>query len=112
MEVKNVMEQIVFDCIDKNIKILNCCDCPQCRMDIAACVLNRLPPRYVTTETGELYTRVSQMGEEFKTEVMVEVIRAAEAVRNFPKHPVGQSIPGDSRTSPARSESAQKAVLR
>lgn len=92
MEVKNVMEQVVIDCIERNIKILNCCQCQQCQMDIAACVLNRMPPRYVTTETGELYTKVNQMGEEFKTEVMVEVIRAAEVVRKFPKHPEGEPM--------------------
>lgn len=86
MEVKNVMEELVFESIDKNIGMLQCCSCPQCKADIAACVLNHLPPRYVATEKGKLFTKVEQMGRDMKTEIMVQVIRAAEIVRKSPRH--------------------------
>lgn len=86
MEVKNVMEQIVFDCVERNIDMLQCCTCPKCKADIVACVLNKIPPRYVTTEKGELFARVEQVGGEMKTEIMVEIIRAAEVVKKSPNH--------------------------
>lgn len=86
MEVKNVMEEMVLECVDKNIGKLQCCSCPQCKADIAAYVLNHIPPRYVATEKGKLFTKVEQMGGDMRTEIMVQVIRAAEIVRNSPRH--------------------------
>lgn len=86
MELSNVMEKIVIDCINENIGNLNCCDCQLCKKDIAAYVLNRIPPKYVVTEIGELYTKVGQMNGDMKMEIMVQVIQAADVVRNSPRH--------------------------
>lgn len=86
MEVKNVMEELVTECINNNIERLQCCTCEQCKADIAAYVLNHIPPRYVATEKGKLFTKVEQMGKDMKTEIMVEVIRAAEVVKKSPRH--------------------------
>lgn len=86
MKLVNVMEQLVMDCINHNIDSINCCSCEQCRADIAAFVLNRIPPKYVATETGELYSKVNNMNQPMETEIMVEVIKAAEIVKEKPRH--------------------------
>jgi len=35
------------------------CTCPRCRDDIKALALNSLPPRYVATDKGEIFTKVA-----------------------------------------------------
>jgi competence protein ComFB len=61
MEIHNVMEELVFSevekaCIDiKNeVNKQGICTCPQCRMDVACYVLNRLIPHYIVSSRGIL----------------------------------------------------------
>jgi len=59
MNIHNILEDQVLVCVNdtyKRTKELNApwltCDCEQCRLDTAAYVLNKLPPRYVVSGRG------------------------------------------------------------
>jgi competence protein ComFB len=55
------------------------------KMDVLAIALNRLPPRYVVTERGYLFTRADELRQQFKTDLLVELARAIEQVRKNPR---------------------------
>ena len=58
LEIKNYMEEVVFNHMDKVLNNMEICKCEKCRMDIAAIALNNLPTKYVVTQKGELYSKV------------------------------------------------------
>ena len=49
-DVRNIMEDIVYDKLESIIDSLGCCTCDKCKADIAAYVLNHITPRYVASE--------------------------------------------------------------
>ncbi len=55
------------------------------RLDILAIVLNRLPPKYHVTERGYLFTRLEELRQQFKTDLLVELARAIDHVRQNPR---------------------------
>lgn len=88
MEYKliNIMEDKVLSTTAKAAPELKCCTCPKCRLDIAAYVLNRIPPKYVDTEKGALFTRANHMSSEFDMKILLEVTSAAASIGIIPKH--------------------------
>lgn len=85
--LKNYMEEIVFHQIKDILKdINNMCDCEQCIMDIAAIALNDLPPKYVVTEKGEVYSKISALKQQFDVDVIAAITKAAVIVKRKPKH--------------------------
>ncbi|MDD5668886.1 MAG: late competence development ComFB family protein [Candidatus Omnitrophica bacterium] len=48
--------------------------------------LNRLPPNYVVTEKGRLYTKLSEQGIQFKADVVKELTKAIQRVSKNPMH--------------------------
>ena len=61
-EYKNIMENLVEDEFERAKGSLNCCTCEACRNDIIAYALNQLPPKYVATRKGEVYSRALILG--------------------------------------------------
>ncbi len=55
------------------------------KMDILAFALNHLPPRYVVTEKGHLYTRVDELKQQFRTDIVVELSKAISVVQANPR---------------------------
>ena len=55
------------------------------KMDILAFTLNHLPPRYVVTEKGHLYTRVDELKQQFRTDIVVELSKAISVVQANPR---------------------------
>ncbi len=87
MDVCNLMEDEVIFAIKKLLKDeTNICTCEKCISDIRAIALNNLPPKYVVTEKGKLYEKVNQMNYQFDADVMREVTKAIEIVKNNPQH--------------------------
>lgn len=85
--LKNYMEEIVFHQIKDILKdINNMCSCEQCIMDIAAIALNDLPPKYVVTEKGEVYSKISALKQQFDVDVIAAITKAAVIVKRKPKH--------------------------
>ena len=62
------------------------CTCTQCKEDIMAITLNKLPPHYVSTDRGALFERANQHGLLFENEVLPHLIRAIQLVENSPRH--------------------------
>jgi competence protein ComFB len=65
---------------------MNICKCEKCRADIMAISLNDLPAKYVVTETGELYTKVRELEQQFEVNVETAIIKAAIFVTKHPQH--------------------------
>ena len=86
-ELKNIMEDLVLDSLEKIMEPRkDICRCEQCRVDIIAYALNRLPPKYVTTDVGSIYTVIEQNKNEFHQEVEKKIEEAIDAVNRNPRH--------------------------
>ncbi len=55
------------------------------KFDIMAYTLNHLPPRYVVSEKGHLYTRVDELRQQFRTDIVVELSKAIKHVQSHPR---------------------------
>lgn len=86
LKIKNVMEELVFDKQEDIMKEAGCCICEQCKLDVAAYVLNRIPPKYVVTEKGELITKSLQFDREFKMRLLILISEGAKIVKENPRH--------------------------
>lgn len=85
-KLKNTMEDVVNKKIDTVLNVMNICRCEKCRMDIMAITLNELPAKYVVTETGELYTKVRELEQQFEVDVETAIVKAGIFVSKNPKH--------------------------
>ncbi|RJP33140.1 MAG: competence protein ComFB [Actinobacteria bacterium] len=62
------------------------CKCERCKLDIMALALNHLPPKYVVTDMGYIYTKVNELESQFKADVTVAVTNALKIIRKNPRH--------------------------
>ncbi|WP_027717288.1 late competence development ComFB family protein [Desulfovirgula thermocuniculi] len=62
------------------------CTCQRCQEDILALTLNQLPPHYVATDEGTIFTQVSfdQIGG--KAQVIAAITRSIQQVAANPRH--------------------------
>lgn len=62
MEIRNLMEDAVFAIVGELFDLeereptLGFCTCPQCRLDVACFVLNRIKPEYIVSGRGLAYS--------------------------------------------------------
>jgi len=80
------MEEVVLNLMESVLNDIDMCKCEQCVMDIAAIALNNLPPKYISTETGELYSKVNVLRNQFEVDVISAITRAAVLVKKSPRH--------------------------
>lgn len=85
---ENIMELVVDEVIDDLFKIptLEVCRCDRCYIDIKALALNRLPPKYVVTERGKIFTKLEVFRNQVRVDALKAVIEAIEIVRKNPSH--------------------------
>lgn len=88
MELHNLMEYEVGKYLDEIIKkgIHLECNCEQCKLDITAIALNSLPPKYVVTERGLIFSRINNMNHQFSTDIVAALTKAIELVNKKPRH--------------------------
>ncbi len=86
MELKNLMEVVVSKAIDDVKKYYDFCDCPQCRLDISAIALNKIPPRYVVSSKGDSYGRAELLAMQKDLDVLSIVLDAIKFVQKKPRH--------------------------
>ncbi len=86
MELKNLMEQVVSQTIDDVRKYHEFCTCPQCRLDVSAIALNKVPPRYVVSSKGESYGRAELLAMQEDLDVLGVVLEAVKLVQKNPRH--------------------------
>ncbi|MFH1442128.1 MAG: late competence development ComFB family protein [Candidatus Omnitrophota bacterium] len=89
MEFRNYMEELVTqvfnDLISKDKKA---CKCQRCRIDIVALALNNLPAKYAVTDMGRAYVKMEAIKAQFQVDVIKELTKAIEKVKNNPRHVV------------------------
>ena len=84
--LKNHMEEVVFNQMKYVLQDIKMCKCEKCQMDVAAIALNELPPKYVVTEKGVLFSKIDALQQQFEIGVTAAIIRAALLVRKSPWH--------------------------
>jgi len=85
----NVMEHLVLETIEEvfaSEHARDMCHCERCRLDIAAIVLNSLPPTYVVTYEGEVRKRTYALAVQYKADIVREIARAMETVTTHAHH--------------------------
>lgn len=78
--VKNSLEELISQPPYEPLKLNE-----KEKWDIMAYALNHLPPRYVVTEKGHLYTRINELQHQFKTDIIVELSKAIKHVKANPR---------------------------
>ncbi len=87
LELRNYMEDIVQQKLAGILKKYpNCCTCEKCYRDIMSLALNHLPPRYISTEKGNLYARIDMLSIEYDSDVVEQIAKAVEIVSKNPRH--------------------------
>ncbi len=86
MKCQNIMEDYVAEKLDEVIDSLDCCKCNQCRSDIISYALNRLSPKYVSTERGKAFVKVNTMSSQFEIDILTAIYEGAEIVKKNPRH--------------------------
>jgi competence protein ComFB len=86
--LKNYMEEFVFNQMAEVLDDINMCKCEKCIMDIAAIALNDLPPKYIVTKKGELFSKVDSLRQQFEVDIIAAITKAAVIVKRNPRHDV------------------------
>ena len=85
-ELINYMEYFVQEAMDQVLPGMNICMCDNCLADIAALTLNELPPKYVVTRKGHLYTKLKIFEQQFGVDITTEVMKSAKHISENPRH--------------------------
>lgn len=80
------MEDVVLNQMKNVLEKMDICKCEKCCMDIAALALNNLPPKYVVTDKGELFSKVDSITVQLEADVTAAIAKAAEIVKQRPNH--------------------------
>ena len=88
MELVNYMEEVVkrvFQELTSGEPYRDIQFTEKMKLDIYAYTLNHLPPRYIVTEKGHLYTRLNELQQQFQTDLVVEITKAIQQVKANPR---------------------------
>lgn len=87
MKVLNYMEDIVKEQLDDLLsKKEEICKCQKCKFDMMVWALNRLPPKYVITDKGRIYTKLEEQDIQFKADVARELAKAIIKISKNIRH--------------------------
>lgn len=87
MKVKNYMEIVVNNFLEDILEnYQDLCHCEKCIADIKAIALNSLPPKYVASEVGEVYSKIDALSIPFEVNIINTIIKAINIVKESPKH--------------------------
>lgn len=83
---ENIMEELMEKELDKCIDSLGICQCANCRRDVLTLALNKIKPRYVSSEKGRLLAVVDQMSYDYIPDMLRAITESAEIVKKNPRH--------------------------
>ncbi len=86
MKVHNIMEEIVERMLERVMESVPMCMCDQCCMDVLALALCSLPPRYISTDKGDVYLRYELYTDQMQAEITAALLRACGKVASSPRH--------------------------
>ncbi len=84
--IKNYMEDCIQDMLITVLADLNACTCEKCQYDVTAIALNSLPPKYVVTKKGQLYTKLEALHQQFDVDIIAAITKASAIVEKNPRH--------------------------
>ena len=88
--MKNYMEEVVENTYDEIIEELvndiGVCKCKQCRLDVIALALNKLPPNYVVSTKGEMFSKINALKQQFCVDAIAALTNAAKIIAANPRH--------------------------
>jgi competence protein ComFB len=86
MELKNYMEIVVEDAVNKELAGINeeWAKSHKSRLDIMALILNRLPARYIVTDKGRIMTKITETEVQFQADILRELVKAIRLVKKNP----------------------------
>lgn len=79
-ELVNLMEETVLNKIDQLWKQTDYCTCDNCKIDVAAYALNRLPAKYVHSLEGTLIHRFESSTTQTDAEITAVVFQAIQRI--------------------------------
>ncbi len=83
----NMMEHYVDERLSERLREYDCCKCEVCVEDMKAFALNRLPPKYVSTVNGQVFTRIKQeLENQPSVDLDVAIIQAIQHISASPRH--------------------------
>ena len=85
-QLRNHTEEAVRLYVERNFPRDDYCGCEGCKLDIMAIMLNNMPQRFVVTDQGEMYAKMSDFDPQYRTDLMVNMEMAVKAVAKLPKH--------------------------
>ena len=83
---KNIMEDLVECKLNELMRCSGMCSCERCRADVKALALNKLPPRYVVSVNGDVYSHFEAMNVQTQVNITAAVASAIRVVRESPHH--------------------------
>lgn len=87
MKIQNYMEKMAEEELEMLLnERKDVCKCQKCVMDMMVFALNRLPPKYVITDKGRMYTKLKEQELQFKTDVVKELTKAIDIISKNPEH--------------------------
>ena len=87
IKLHNYMEDVAGFVIDDMLgNTEGICRCSKCRLDILAIALNKLPSKYVVTEKGRVYAKITELELQLKADMVKELTKAMGVVKKRPQH--------------------------
>lgn len=86
-KLRNIVEDVAADFLKSALALrYDICTCDQCKNDMLAYVLSRVPAKYTTTDIGALHTIIEQTRLEHQAEIARAVLGAIEIISKHPRH--------------------------
>jgi competence protein ComFB len=86
IDVHNFAEEMIEDHLLSTMKGENMCTCAKCRADVKAMALNRFPPMYVVSASGNAYATYQRLTAQNIANVIYAIMQGVVIVKNNPKH--------------------------
>lgn len=85
--LRNYMEDAIDHFMPSVLeKYPDICKCEKCTLDIKAIALNGLKPMYTVTTNGSIFLKINELNNQFKIDIINEIMKAIEIVSKNPKH--------------------------
>ena len=82
----NIVEDLVKSAAPEYAEKMGCCTCYRCVNDIIAMTLNALPPKYVVTQKGMLFSKISSYENQHSADLMAALTKSCLFVKESPRH--------------------------
>lgn len=87
MRVHNIMESIVEQLfLEFRKKYSMACSCEKCQDNVLAITLNQLPPKYVSSDEGEVLSKALYIDTQMRQDIIIVLTNAAMKVAENPRH--------------------------